>query len=757
MMRNWCALCLLVLTIAAFAAPPVFTEEFVGPFPSWKNVKTDYGAVGDGVADDTAAIQKALDELRFHKDHCVLFFPAGTYRVTNTVFTTRAAHHECLGISVIGEDPATTTIKWDGPQGGMVFRYDAWYSKISRLTIDGQGKAAVALAYGPAFSTYNETSDMVFKDAQVGMQMATGGNGQAENAVLRCKFERCATAGIRTSNYNSLDIWAWYCTFEDCGYGLYNGAGNFHAYQCLFLRSTTADIGTANLMTFSFINNTSIGSKCFMDWTSGHSWGSSTTISGNRIIDPTGEWALRLGNGGPYLVMDNIIKTRPDAKAPIAGMTWGDQAFIGNTYTVENPVKEAGRFIRFDEKVVDPKTIDVTAPVMPPTPPRTARMVFNVPLAAEAKTIQAAIDEAAKLKGQRPVIHFPKGIIKINQTLTVPAGVDLQLIGDGASENSSVLQWTGPAGGVLLQLEGPSVAVVRDLAIDTGTGTGLRLTNCDQPGGKIFADQLNIPGRNPDNSPYGLLVNGVEESDVQLWCLQGATFCKAWMKVVGGKKLAAGKPAPGQITVLCGATGSADAQYAVEQGGKLVVRGVYHEMSGDAPQGILLNDRGNLSVDATRFSYKTSPTTPLVKAENFKGQFALLTELLLPVDSTHTARVEISGDGTDSNLLILGNLFWVNETEVTADKVFKNAANPPAKAALLLCNMNGNVIKGGFGRLDNRGNDTPEFIRAMLKPVRESRIWPPQANKPGLTNVQIHRIMVTAGKDGVDVELTAGK
>jgi polygalacturonase len=40
-------------------------------------VKRDYGATGDGKADDTAAIQKVLDELREHKKFCVLYFPAG--------------------------------------------------------------------------------------------------------------------------------------------------------------------------------------------------------------------------------------------------------------------------------------------------------------------------------------------------------------------------------------------------------------------------------------------------------------------------------------------------------------------------------------------------------------------------------------------------------------------------------------------------------------------------------------------------------
>ncbi len=183
---------IIALTCIALLHCSARSDEFVGPFPSWKNVKTDYGAVGDGKADDTDAIQKGLDDLRLHKQSNVLYIPPGTYRITRTLATLRKAHTECMGVAVIGEDPAGTIIRWDGPADQIMFHYDAWYSKISRLTLDGRGKAKVALAYGGGFSTYNETSDMVFQDVGDGMAMATGNNGQAENEVLRCTFRRCS-------------------------------------------------------------------------------------------------------------------------------------------------------------------------------------------------------------------------------------------------------------------------------------------------------------------------------------------------------------------------------------------------------------------------------------------------------------------------------------------------------------------------------------------------------------------------------------
>src|SRR5262249_32851096 len=157
-------------------------------------------------------------------------------------------------------------------------------------------------------------------------------------------------------NFNSMDIWAWECRFEDCGTGMLNGAGNFHAYRNLFLRSKVADVAIRNLMVFALVENTSIGSQCFMDWPRFTS-GARTSVTGNRISEPAGEWSIALNNGGPFLLADNVIKSRPGKTGPEVRLTWGDQALIGNRYTVENAVLANGRRLRINERVVDPKAI----------------------------------------------------------------------------------------------------------------------------------------------------------------------------------------------------------------------------------------------------------------------------------------------------------------------------------------------------------------------------------------------------------------
>lgn len=735
-------------------------EEFVGPCPSWLDVRRDFGAVGDGIADDTAAIQQALDAIRSHQQASVLYFPAGTYRLTRPLKTVRQAHTDNM-VSLVGETPEKTVLLWDGPEGETMLQWDAWYSKISRMTFDGRGRAGVCLFYGPSFSTYNETSDLIFRDAQNGLVF--GGPqtaGQAENEVLRCRFLRCET-GIQAVNWNSMDIWVWYCWFEDCGRSIHNVMGNWHAWHNVFIRSRVSDVSIANLMVFSVVNNVSVGSRCFLDFSSGHTWGSPTSITGNRIVDPTGDCAMVLDNAGPYLVVDNQFRIRPNTRA--IRMTWADQTLVGNAYTQDDAVEERGRFRRIAERVVSPDQISDALPELPSVPPRKTRRIIEVPPNASAEDIQKAIDQAAQMVGERPVVHIPMGVYQIDRTLVIPPGADLQLVGDGASEVATRLVWTGSPDGCLVHIAGPRQVSLQDLHLNGGRASALLVELPDDANSRLLADQLNVTGSSSsheDELPVALRVEGVGEATIQFRALQGSGQAGRWVQVIGNNR----EPRV-PVAIFTGATGSAVGQYEVRNGGALVVRSIYHERSSDALCGLHLSESGNLSIDATRFSYPTSPRAPTVLAENFRGLCTLATCLFMPVATEDPCRIEIRGDGSHASVLALNNQFWVIKPPATSETIWLNRAQPPAQGGLLGCNINTNnksvAAKGfeflrnlpdhpdparsprGASPLQDRGAVSDETIVRHLRLLRETVPVYPEKVSEG-TEIVIRRVIATS-------------
>jgi len=104
----------------------------------WINVKTNVmpAALGNGQADDTAAIQAALERGRQSR---AVYLPPGTYRITKTLVFQGPA----VGGLVVGHGRGTRLV-WDGPPGGRMFWSNGVaYGRYVGLSWDGRGKAAV--------------------------------------------------------------------------------------------------------------------------------------------------------------------------------------------------------------------------------------------------------------------------------------------------------------------------------------------------------------------------------------------------------------------------------------------------------------------------------------------------------------------------------------------------------------------------------------------------------------------------------------
>ena len=87
------------------------------------NVK-DYGALGDGVEDDTAAIQAAITAAQ-SSDVCKLvFFPSGIYRITDTLDIGYVGDKKLSSISIMGAGQYNSQILCDGDFDAIVYEGD---------------------------------------------------------------------------------------------------------------------------------------------------------------------------------------------------------------------------------------------------------------------------------------------------------------------------------------------------------------------------------------------------------------------------------------------------------------------------------------------------------------------------------------------------------------------------------------------------------------------------------------------------------
>lgn len=227
------------------------------------NVK-DYGAVGDGVTDDTAAIQSAADTAPAGS---TVMFPPGVFLVKSAITWTKTLHWRGRG-TTIKADTAGMNAWFDG-QAGSNF-----------TTIDGLIFDSNDLAWSILSLKGNDciVSNCIFKN----YADATGGNLRTTDYAIRID------GGSRCKIVNN--------TIRDFGYAAPAAPSGSVLVAAIRVNSTAASFGTV------ISGNTiyRVGPAIIAS-------GQQVNIVGNNITDTVDNGVYIIADGGAYWTSDVVI------------------------------------------------------------------------------------------------------------------------------------------------------------------------------------------------------------------------------------------------------------------------------------------------------------------------------------------------------------------------------------------------------------------------------------------------------------------
>ena len=163
----------------------------------------------------------------------------------------------------VGRFPKSVTaadLNGDGKPDLAVANFDS--STISVLTNNSSGSGNISfqpqVAYASGYNPVQVIATDINKDGHPDLVTANAlvAGYAAEVAVYRCQFLGLTGAGFVAQNWNTLNWFFQYDTFDDCYRGLTNlpngepntadAAGCFYAYDCVFIDSTDSDIALGN-------------------------------------------------------------------------------------------------------------------------------------------------------------------------------------------------------------------------------------------------------------------------------------------------------------------------------------------------------------------------------------------------------------------------------------------------------------------------------------------------------------------------------
>ena len=612
---------------------PGFVEgatTFDGPFATWANVKTGFGAKGDGITDDTAALQSALNTFRQRPG--VVWVPKGTYVLSSSLYLYGLANFR-----ILGEDPGNTHFIWAGPSGGAMLTLEACTGfEVARFTWDGQGRAAqdvnvIWSGSGGYYPTRDFVHDSIFVNSATGIYDGFSG----ELTIARVHFDHLTQTGIQLGSPNALNINIIDSLFTDNAVGItnWNGAGSFNVTNSVFVRSTTADLQMGNTGPFSIRNNLSMNSKIFFE-TGTTGAPANILFQGNTVVHPAAE-AITIGAPANVSLVDNTFLQLAPAAHVLRSISYTPLTLlaVGNTYSVPTPYAgKVGTPTIFDEIPVSVDAeFSATVPSDTYVPPFSHRVVFDVPALTNSAGLQATIDKAVASGGG--VIHLPGGNFNINQTVTIPTNADIALIGDGYISN---LVGAAALQGPMIVSHGKTVQIdnLRFSSYSpSATSAAIELNIPDSPSTRILCDECTFNY----SKTSAILVNGLDEASLELRVATASTQTSSAI-VHGGAARQSGIVTLGSVSAFM----SSFSDYQVDLGGHFLIEDGWHDGGQGGIQFTLSGDGDVTEEGGVMDSYYF----PGMSVESYKGKLSIVglsTNNWLDIDAVSPAKVLFAG------------------------------------------------------------------------------------------------------------------
>lgn len=482
----------------------------------WVNVKTDVtpAAVGDGVHDDTQAIQNALNRLNslYVNSTKTVYFPPGTYRITNTLSLT-----QIMGTLLIGTG-RTTRIVWDGPLNQSMFRSNgATRARYVGLIWDGANKAGVGIDHQShtLYESRIRHQDEAFLNFRVaGIRIGMNQIVPTAEVIYRnCLFQNSGT-GVSLLDWNDYNNDFDGCDFRGCGTAINCVRGNVYVRECHFERSSSVDILLCPHSS-SIRRCTSIGSAQFLSTSLPSASTCETTVQDCHVDSWTGsKGAMNFALHGPDTVFDCSFTHPPDTAAPIR-LTQGEgvtQMVIlsNNTAPSSSTLLDLGP---------NGQAIQIPAGTRGPCLSNPSQTFFQASESVSGTVLDvktqfgakgdghtddtAAITQAiaaAKKLGGNAIVYLPPGLYNVSSTIPVNGGGYTI----GGSGYWSLLQWVGAATGTIFAVQDPQGVTMEQLRMTAPDAVAcIQQTSTNGTPSKMTYDGVYVTGFDLGNNSDG--------------------------------------------------------------------------------------------------------------------------------------------------------------------------------------------------------------------------------------------------------------